>query len=155
MSATTPDSSSLSDRTGYDEIKVALVELEHRFDQLAERRAEPAFISALGDALRSLHARIRVRHAAGFVEGPEIEEMIAPHLLHERRHLIAEHSTIIGLIDRLVRMVDSIADRAAEDLDVFLLRGRELIAVLLRHEAEEDRLFYLAYWHDTGGEAGA
>jgi hypothetical protein len=30
-----------------------------------------------------------------------------------------------------------------------------LIAVLRRHEAEEDRLFYLAFWHDTGGEAGA
>ncbi len=40
-----------------------------------------------------------------------------------------------------------------EDKEVFVLRGRELLAMLRRHEAEEDRLFYLAVWRDTGGES--
>jgi hypothetical protein len=44
-------------------------------------------------------------------------------------------------------------DRTLEDKEVFVLRGRELLAMLRRHEAEEDRLFYLAVWRDTGGES--
>jgi hypothetical protein len=56
------------------------------------------------------------------------------------------------MLDWLTRRVDAIADSTLEDKDVFLLRTRELIAVLRRHVAEEDRLFYLSVWRDTGGE---
>ena len=60
---------------------------------------------------------------------------------------------MIGMLDRLIRPVDSMADRPLEDKEVFLLRVRELISMIRRHCAEEDRLFYLAVWHDTGGES--
>jgi len=151
MSANPPDPLSLADRAGYDEIKTLLDELEPLFDDTTLRRADPDLVEALGERLRHLHALIRVRHAAGFVDNPGCAEMIPPHLIGDQQRLLAEHSNIIGLIDRLVRLVDSVPDRSAEDREVFLLRGRELVAVLRRHEAEEDRLFYLAYWHDSGG----
>ena len=60
---------------------------------------------------------------------------------------------ILAKLDRLVRDVDSMADRTLEDKEVFFLRGLELIALLRRHEAEEDRIFYLSLWRDTGGES--
>ena len=43
--------------------------------------------------------------------------------------------------------------RDFEDKEVFVMRIRELIAVLRRREAEEDRLLYFAIWRDHGGES--
>lgn len=152
MSFTARDPGSLTDRAGFDEIKNSLGGLERMFEQLPDRHTDPDFVAQLGDALRTLHARIRVRHAAGYVDEPDVASLIPAHLVGERQRLLAEHSIIIGLIDRLVRLADSLAGRSSEDLDVLELRGRELIAVLRRHEAEEDRLFYQIYWTDDGGE---
>jgi hypothetical protein len=78
-----------------------------------------------------------------------------PELTEEVERLQGEHQHILAQLDWLVRSSASIADRAVEDQEVLVLRLRELIAVLRRHEAEEDRVFFIATWRDTGGEGGA
>lgn len=155
MSTTTPDSGPLATRNNSDEIKTSLAKLEELLESAARSRFDEAVVACLGDALRSLHARIRVRHAIGYIDESQVAELIPPELADERARLLAEHPTIIGLLDRLIRVVDSIADRSAEETEVFILRGLELLAVLRRHEAEEDCLFFLAFWRDTGGESGS
>ena len=71
----------------------------------------------------------------------------------EQARLRTEHSTILGMLDRIIRSTDALGDQTVEDKDVFFLRVRELLATVRRHEAEEDRLFYLAVWRETGGES--
>ena len=80
-------------------------------------------------------------------------QKLSPELAEEVKRLREEHPIILGKLDRMIRLVDSMPDRTLEDKEVFFLRGNELIALLRRHEAEEDRLFHLAVWRDTGGES--
>ena len=57
------------------------------------------------------------------------------------------------VLSGFLRAQDEELRALADASDVFVLRVRELIAVVRRHDAEEDRLFTLAIWHDTGGES--
>ena len=114
---------------------------------------EPDRLAALCDELRQLHARIRMHHAAGFLSGSGAMEALPPELADERCRLAAEYLPMLGQLDRILRTSDSILDRSVEDKEVFVLCVRELFAVVQRHIAEEDRLFYLAVWRDVGGES--
>jgi len=107
----------------------------------------------LGDELRHLHACVRAHHAAGFLVGtggPQPD--IPPELTGESQRLRNEHPHLIGLVDWLTRHVDAVSDQSPEDREIFDLRLRECVAVLRRHEAEEERLLQLALWNVTGGE---
>ena len=114
---------------------------------------EPDRFATLCDELRQLHARIRMHHAAGFLAGSAAMEALPPELADERNRLASEHMPILGQLDRILRLSDSILDRSLEDKEVFVLCVRELYAVVRRHLAEGDRLFYLAVWRDVGGES--
>lgn len=136
-----------------DSIKASLGLLEVMLDHAADRMFDADFFEELGTELRRLHARMRIHHAAEYAGSAPTADLVPPELSEEWNRLRAEHPIFLGQLDRLIRSVDSMADRTLEDKEVFLLRGRELIAMLRRHEAEEDRLFYLAVWHETGGES--
>ena len=133
-------------------IRESLSALESILQQASEWPPPGQQVNRLAEELRVLHARVRTQHAAGVLSsaGPSAESL-PPQYVTEFNRLQSEHSHILGMLDRLLRSVDTLADSAFEDSEVFMARARELIAVLRRHEAEDDRLFYLAVWRDTGG----
>lgn len=148
MDVTTPNK-----RTGRNVLRDALSKLENLLMHSTSQASSAAYLATLGESLRELHARVREHHAASRLTESEDGTHIAAEYLDALTKLSAEHSHMLGMLDRLVRVVDSMPDRQIEDRDVFYLSIRELIAVLRRHEAEEDRLFALSMWRDTGGES--
>lgn len=140
-------------RTGRNLLRDTLHKIENLLVHSTAQASSAAYLNTLGDGLRELHARVREHHAASRLTESEDGTHIAPEYLDALTKLSDEHSHLLGMLDRLVRIVDSMPDRQIEDRDVFFLSIRELIAVLRRHEAEEDRLFALSMWRDTGGES--
>lgn len=136
-----------------DSISASLAVVEKFFNESADRMFDPDFFEQIGRELRRLHARLRIHHGADQLDAAQADADVPPELAEELSRLRAEHSVIIGILDRLIRQVESVGDRSLEAKEVFILRGRELIAFLRRHEAEEDRLLYLSVWCDTGGES--
>lgn len=147
------DATTAGKRGGRDLLRGTLHRLDTLLMHSAAQAASPGYWTTLGDCLRELHARVREHHAASRLSESEDGTLIAPEYLDALTQLSAEHTHLLGMLDRLVRVVDSMPDRQVEDRDVFFLRIRELTAVLRRHEAEEDRLFALSLWRDTGGES--
>ena len=153
MNATEQSSGARTDSCPDDAVKDSLAALADLVDGRDESSLDRESCEVLGEQLRLLHARFRAHGAVDMFESASGEPgELPPELWGELRRLRGEHSNILGQLDWLTRNVDSIADRAIEDRDVFVLRAQELLAVLRRHIAEEDRLFYLAVWRDTGGE---
>ncbi len=107
---------------------------------------------ALYDELKRLHAHVRSHQAADWIT-PDAAAPLSPEFTDERKRLTDEHMTILGSLDRIIRAAETVADRSLEDNEVFVLRVRELVAIIRRHTAEEDRLFYLSTWRDIGGES--
>lgn len=146
-----PNTSNLPDQAD-DSIQASLDALEGQFERAALAGFENASSEPLAAELRQLHARMRIHHAADELS-PELKAaQVAPELSGELERLRSEHAVIFGVLDRLIQGIDSIAQQTLEDKEVFVLRGRELLAFMRRHEAEEDRLFYHSVWRDTGGE---
>ncbi len=148
------NSDAFGNRPKDDSFRDILPELERILGNAPSPDADPPDFFLLDNALRKLHARFRGHQGADFFN-PKSNPAVAAALEFgdEFVRLSAEHSRILGLLDWLIRRVDAMPDRPVEDRDVFLLRVREVIAVVRRHEAEEERLFLLALWHDTGGES--
>lgn len=136
-----------------ESIKHALGHLEELLVVAPECSPEAAYFATLANEFTSLHARIRAHHAADCLQTPSGPRVLPAELTQDWDRLHEEHSRLLGMLDWLIRHVDSIADQTTEDKDVFILRVKELIAVLRRHDAEEDRLFAIALWKDTGGES--
>ena len=137
-----------------ESIKKGLRRVEELLLAGSERGTEAAHFAVLAEEFKQLHAHIRAHHAADSLRTTATPGAVIPsELTQEWDRLRVEHPRILGQLDWLIRHVDAIADQSVEDKEVFILRVRELIAVLRRHEAEEDRLFDLALWHDTGGES--
>lgn len=153
MSTTDPTAFRATSIPVDESIKAVLSQLEALLDHADAASSTPKHFPALGEALRRLHARVRIHHAESQLSTGETAAPIPAEYLEELKRLSEEHSCILGMCDRIVRCIDSMADRPVEDREVCVARIRELIAVLRRHECEEDRLFYLALWRDTGGES--
>ena len=128
--------------------------IERLLDHSGDDVTEAALCESLTEQMRTLHARLRAQHALARCEATDDQvTQSAPELSGDEQRLLAEHSLILGSLDRLIRCVETVASCSAEDQLVFVLGVRELIATIRRHEAEEDRLIYLAYWRETGGES--
>jgi len=139
---------------GDDSISSVLAALQDLLNNSFERMFDAEYFSTISVSLRRLHAHLRAHHASDyFPKKTSNDAPIPPELVGELYRLRGEHTLFLGNLDRLIRSVDSIADCTLEDRDVFLLRLQELMAMIRRHEAEEDRLLYLAVWRDTGGES--
>jgi hypothetical protein len=153
MEAPTQDHGSIGSAGSDDAIKESIASLNELVNADADRLVDDEFFTDVADELGVLHARFR-SHAATDLFGParEASDSFPPELSGDLERLRSEHQQILGLLDWLSQRVEWISQRTLEDKDVFVLRARELIAVLNRHIAEEDRLFYLALWRDTGGE---
>jgi hypothetical protein len=135
------------------EIGPVVDRLELILDGARDSVPEGNELIARGEALRELHARVRTHHAVGVMHTPTDGREIAPRYVAELERLRDEHSVMIGSMDRLIRAVETLMDLALEDRQLFAARVRELIAFVRRHVAEEDRVLYLAMWHDFGGES--
>lgn len=135
-------------------VKDSLSAIDRLLDEAPHRLFDEEYFALLGEELRTLHAQFRISHAADALSDDDpIGGPIPPEHQAEFDRLRAEHQTILGQLDRIIRCVNTMADLALEDKDVFFTRVRELLAILYRHEAEENRLFYMAVWRDTGGES--
>ncbi len=132
-------------------VRTALETIETLLADSAGPAFGPDYFETLSFDLHHLHACVRSQHSAAGLSG--IDGQVLPELADQFERLQREHLMILGQIDQVVRLVDSMADRPMEDREVFFLRIREMIATLRRHEAEEDRLLCLAIWRDTGGES--
>ena len=141
-----------SDCTEDQSVKLILNNLQSLFTDAPRRQLEPEFFEELATQLRALHAQIRIHHAVGQL-CPEESAPASPELMDDYVRLTEEHPVILGKLDRVIRAVDSMSDQTLEDKEVFFLRGLEVIALTRRHEAEEDRIFFLSIWRDTGGES--
>lgn len=153
MRAPTQDIGSKSSGSLDDALKESIASLNEMVNADDNRLVDDEFFTDVGDELAVLHARFR-SHAATDMFGAarKAGEDFPPELSDDLERLRSEHQQILGQLDWLARRVEWIVQRTLEDKDVFVLRARELIAILNRHIAEEDRLFYLALWRDTGGE---
>ena len=148
MTSTAPHSRFHTRNILDDSIKASLDVLEQTLEHMNGHMFNERYFGKIGLELRRVQARVRVRHAAVNLATPEHgTEPIRASLLLERKRLESEHSSILKQLSRLSRGIDRIADEPLEDKQIFILRVRELIAMLRRHEAEEDRLFYLSVWH--------
>lgn len=134
-------------REALDAVDATIVAADHQI-------GEEDFFDVLHAQLRRLHAQFRIHHAAATVEVCEhASDSVAPEYAPDRQRLCEEHNSIFGMVDRLARSSESMVDLPVEDKEVFIMRVRELVAILRRHLAEEDRLCYLSLWSDIGGES--
>ena len=152
MTTAAPESRTPSDCTKDRSITPILNKLQALFAEAPRRQLEPDFFEELTTELRGLHAQIRTHHTVEHITADE-KSQSSPELLDEANRLAEEHPIILGKLDRIIRAVDLMFDRTLEDKEVFFLRGLEVIALIRRHEAEEDRIFFLSVWRDTGGES--
>lgn len=134
-------------------IGATLPDLQQLLDQSFERIHDAEFYASIDESLRQLHACLRTHHASDyFPKEKEACEPIPPEWMDELNRLRDEHTHFLGFLDRLIRSCDSVVDRPMEDREVFFLRIQELMAMMRRHEVEEDRILYLTIWRDIGGE---
>lgn len=134
-------------------IGAVLPELQNLIDQSFDRIHDADFYVSINETLRQLHACLRSHHASNyFPKKPETSEPIPLEYLDELNRLREEHTHFMGFLDRLIRSCESVVDRSMEDREVFFLRIQELMAMMRRHEVEEDRILHLAIWRDVGGE---
>ena len=152
MTSTAPHLRPRSRRIIDDSIKGSLRVLEEMLSQATDHMFEAAYFEDAATELRRLRARVRIHHGTDSLSTKRNRaEAVTPQLAAERDHLQSEHAAISGQLRQLLRSASSIADQSLEDKEVFILRAQELIAVLRRHESEEDRLFYLSVWGDSDG----
>lgn len=131
----------------------ALSSIEERMACMPDRLFDHEFYEGLAAELRRFHAQLRAHHAvATYHAGGEAIAQLSPEYADQISRLHSEHSTLLGMLDRLIRSAETMCDLPLEDKEVFAMRVREVMAVTRRHEAEEDRLFYLSLWRDIGGE---
>lgn len=136
-----------------DSIKQTLRRVEDLLVAAPDPGPDAAYFMTLANEFRFLHARIRAHLAADCLQAPSGTPVLPAELTEEWGRLRDEHAPILGMLDWLIRHVGSIAEQDTEDKEVFILRVKELFAVLRRHDAEEDRLYAVALWRDTGGES--
>lgn len=154
MTVTTTNSDFESAPRTKGNLKASIGVLEAMFEDVSNDTVDAELFERLNEEMRRLHAQIRAHHAADFIHlSQDGCEGCPPEFSDDIARLRGEHMHFLGELDRLIRCAESMVDRTLEDKEVFVLRGRELLAMLRRHEAEEDRLFYLAVWRDTGGES--
>jgi hypothetical protein len=146
----TTDRSADSNRSA--SVNESLARIERLIQLHGDRPADEEFHEKLSDELHTLHALMRAYHPAG--ARPQVnEEDCTPECVSDLDRLCEEHGAFLGMLDRLLRAVESMAGRPMEDQTVFILKVQELAAMIRRHEAEERRLIYLSMWRDTGGES--
>ncbi len=154
MTNLTPSHSAEQRQTGDDTIKSSLAAIEILVQEGSWQTFDIAGFEAVEEALRHLHAKIRVHHAVDALCGTQVDgEACRPELADDQARLAREHTTILGMLDRIIRAAGTMADRTLEDREVFFARIREMIAIVRRHEAEEDRIIHLSMWRDMGGES--
>ncbi|RJP31580.1 MAG: hypothetical protein C4547_15335 [Phycisphaerales bacterium] len=150
MAATPLDQDALRDSA--PTIGTLLAELERTLNQADDVFDDERVVSRLRETLRRLHGRLRQHHAAGVWTLGDEGTFSSPELTGAAARLLEEHACMLGMLDRILRWMDTAATGQLDEQNVCALRIRELIATVRRHEAEEESLFYRSVWMDQGGE---
>lgn len=132
-------------------ISVLLDRLEELLGRADDGPPSARLKDDLKETLITLHSQIRRHHAVSLEAPPTAPDSTAsPELTRDRARLADEHSTMLGMLDRILRCMDSVMEEQA----LCALRIRELIAVIRRHEAEEETVLFRSVWVEPGGESG-
>ena len=126
-------------------------ELDSALDYMPEGVCDAARLEAFCDSFRRLHARIRMRQAATYINGPE--DLSCPGHVRDWTRLREEYHPLMGMIDRLIRSVEANLASGVFDDELLYLRMKEIVAITRRHIAEEEHLFASGVWDEIGGES--
>lgn len=104
----------------------------------------------LGRRAADVHERLKA-HFGGDAEGTFFSEVAqqAPHLLGKLTALTAEHAEILKEFRAIAESASQIGGDDGEATRV-ATRARRVVAVLRRHEAEENELIFKTFWDDIG-----
>ncbi len=157
MTAAEPHSTPHEESKALNSTKQSMDKIEALLEETANEGLEQYMFDGFDEGLKVLHAQVRLHHSIDCLSSAcsassKEDTPIPPRFAEDVNRLHNEHTTILGMLDRLVRSAGAIADQPIEDKEVFVMKVRELVAVIRRHEAEEDRILYLALWGDIGGE---
>ncbi len=133
-------------------IATLLAELERTLEQADDTLHDERVVTRLRETLWRLHGRLRQHHAAGVWSFGDEGAPASPELTGAAARLLEEHTSMLGMLDRILRCMDTAAKGQLDEQNVCALRIRELIATVRRHEVEEESLFYRSVWMDQGGE---
>jgi hemerythrin-like domain-containing protein len=127
----------------------ALADLEARLDRPLED--ETAWLADVREVLPRLLETLRA-HFASEEEGPLFRALPLefPHLSDRLRRLEGEHGRLLAQIAEAVERAGALEDPEVYELRELSGRLQLLVAVLRRHEAEEDEAVLSAYWEEAG-----
>jgi hypothetical protein len=113
----------------------------------------PAWAAKLSSMLLEVAERLR-EHFGG-----EAESSVFVALSEEHPRFSTKITQLIGEHPRILRLFGAAADRAASlvagstpEYDALSAQARAAVAMLRRHEAEENEMIMNAYWDDLGGQ---
>lgn len=145
--------STMTGKTNASRMVDLLDELQEFLNPIAaKKRPTPQIAENLNSYLTTLHARFRQHAGQDWAHDDEEKGLVSPDLSGPAERLRDEHALIITRLDLLIREVDLLDGWTDEERDVYYLKIQELIALLRRHEAEENLITYRSTWYDTGGE---
>ena len=126
-----------------------VAELEALLDHPTEDG--PAWLARVRDVLPRM-AEALGAHFASEEEGPLFRALPQefPHLADRLHRLRAEHAPLLQQVSAMEERAEGLEDPETYDLRELSGRLQLLVAVLRRHEAEEDEAVLSAYWQEAG-----
>lgn len=119
---------------------------------LDRRPDEPAqWLAKLRETLESLKFGLQ-QHFQGEESGPLFADLVETHprLSGQLDKLVGEHSQMLVEIEGAIGRADALTSPEPFELREFNARIQMLIAMIRRHEAEENELVLRAYWRESG-----
>jgi hemerythrin-like domain-containing protein len=127
----------------------SVAELEALLDKPTEHGA--VWLSEVQGVLPRMAEALRA-HFASEEAGPLFRALPQefPHLADRLRRLCAEHAPLLQQMAAMEERARALEEPEAYDLRELSGRLQLLVAVIRRHEAEEDEAVLSAYWQEAG-----
>ena len=103
-------------RTTQVSMNDALASIEERIECMPDHLFDNEYFDGLEVDLRRFHAQLRAHHAAAaYHAGGESVSQLSPEYADQIARLHSEHSSILGMLDRLIRSVETMCEQPLED----------------------------------------
>jgi hemerythrin-like domain-containing protein len=140
---------SLATLVEHDSCLTTVAELEALLDHVVEDGAP--WLARVREVLPRLADALRA-HFASEEAGPLFRALPQefPHLTDRLRRLRDEHTPLLEQVAAMEERAAGLEEPEAYDLRELSGRLQLMVAVLRRHEAEEDEVILSAYWQEAG-----